>query len=55
MNRSHLDSWSYDRVMLQLPGAAGTGESQGQKEAIVNKVKLHVLLLGHSCFKYETV
>ena len=25
-----FDSWSYDRVMLQLLGAAGTGESQGQ-------------------------
>ena len=46
MNSNLPDDWLYDRVMLQLLGAAGTVrrmrglESQGQKI-----VKLHVLLL----------
>ena len=65
MNRSLPARWSYDRVMLQLLGTAGTVRRmrrlikrvnhRGKNEAIVNKVKLHDVILCHSCFKYETV
>ena len=34
MNRSLLDDWLYDRVMLQVLGTAGTVGKQGNHTAV---------------------
>ena len=44
-NKSLLDDWSYDRVMLQLLRPAGT----------VNNITLHVYYMNHLLIRYHGV